>query len=239
VRGKKTGITILFLILLTVLQRPGYAQSLNYAEIFGSDWQKALTFIEDNKIWIKPALARHDIPYDEAVAVIFPELVRYSALRDKMEITLLKTLYRNLGDDYADFSIGVFQIKPSFAEDIQNRVFAGMNRELKDLFRKKSSFSDQRSYRASVISDLENPETELNYLIAFYKICERRFKKDWPDKASKVRFLATAYNAGFRKSAREIEEMSDRKFFNTKLFKTENYSYSDISLYWFNHFYKL
>ena len=39
--------------------------------------------------------------------VIFPELVRYSAIRDKMEITLLKTLYRNLGEDYADFSVGV------------------------------------------------------------------------------------------------------------------------------------
>jgi hypothetical protein len=179
-------------------------------------------------------LSRYDIPYDEAVAVIFPELVRYSSLRDKMEITLLKTLYRNLGDDYADFSIGVFQIKPSFAEDIQNRVFAGTDRELKALFRKKSSFSDKRSYRASVITDLENPETEINYLIAFYKICEKRFKEDWPEKTSKVKFLATAYNAGFRKSPREIEDMSDRKFFNTKLFKTENYSYADVSLFWYN-----
>jgi hypothetical protein len=220
------------------LQGSGHAQSLNYAEIFGNDWQRALTFIEDNKNWIKNALARHDIQYNEAVAVIFPELVRYSALRDKMEITLLKTLYRNLGDDYADFSIGVFQIKPSFAEDIQNRVFAGTDRELKDLFRKKTSFPDKRSYRASVIADLENPETELNYLIAFYKICEKRFKREWPDKVSKVKFLATAYNAGFRKSAREIEEMSDKKFFNTRLFKTENYSYADVSLYWYNHYYK-
>lgn len=233
---RKAGRIILFLILLTGLHGSGYAQSLNYAEIFGSNWQKALTFIEDNNIWIKPALSRYDIPYDEAVAVIFPELVRYSALRDKMEITLLKTLYRNLGDDYADFSIGVFQIKPSFAEDIQNRVFAGTDRELKDLFRKKSSFSDKRSYRASVIADLESPETEINYLIAFYKICEKRFKKDWPDKTLKVKFLATAYNAGFRKSAREIEEMSDRKFFNTKLFKTENYSYADVSLFWYSQY---
>jgi hypothetical protein len=233
---RKAGKIILFLILLTGLQGPGYAQSLNYAEIFGSDWQKALTFIEDNNIWLKPALSRYDIPYDEAVAVIFPELVRYSALRDKMEITLLKTLYRNLGDDYADFSIGVFQIKPSFAEDIQNRVFAGTDRELKALFRKKSSFSDKRSYRASVITDLENPATEINYLIAFYKICENRFKKDWPEKTSKVKFFATAYNTGFLKNARDINEMSGKKFFNTKLFKTENYSYADVSLFWYNEY---
>jgi transposase len=35
--------------------------------------------------WIKPALAEYGIPYHEAIAVVFPELVRYSALRDKME----------------------------------------------------------------------------------------------------------------------------------------------------------
>ncbi len=232
--SRQAGKIILFLTLLTGLSGSGFAQPLNYADIFGSDWQKALTFIKENSSWIEPALARHNIPYDEAVAVIFPELVRYSALRDKMEITLLKTLYRNLGDDYADFSIGVFQIKPSFAEDIQNKVFAGSDKELKSLFRKQSLFPDKRSFRASVIEDLQNPETELNYLIAFYKICDKRFRKDWADEALKIKFLATAYNTGFRKSAREIEEMSDRKFFNTKLSKTENYSYADVSLFWYN-----
>ena len=231
---RRTGSTIFFLILFTGLHGSGYAQSLVYSEIFGSDWQKALTFIEENNSWIKPALAKHEIPYAEAVAIIFPELVRYSALRDKMEISLLKTLYRNLGDDYADFSIGVFQVKPSFAEDIHNKVFAGTGKELKSLFRKQSSFPDKRSYRASVIADLENPETELNYIIAFYKICEKRYKTDWADETSKIKFLSTAYNTGILKNAGEIESMSDKKFFNTKLFKTENYSYADVSLFWYN-----
>ena len=57
-----------------------------------------------------------------AIAVVFPELIRYSALRDKIEITLLKSLYIYKGDDYADFSIGQFQMKPSFAELIHKNV---------------------------------------------------------------------------------------------------------------------
>jgi hypothetical protein len=145
-------------------------------------------------------------------------------------------LYRNLGDDYANFSIGVFQIKPSFAEDIQTRIFAGTDKELKSLFRKRSLFPYLNSYRASIIADLENPQTELNYIIGFYKICEKRFKNTWTDEISRIRFFSTAYNTGFIKKSDDIESMSDKKFFNTKLFKTENYSYADVSLFWYNQF---
>ena len=45
---------------------------------------------------MQPVLEKNHISYPIAIAVIFPELVRYSALRDKMEITLLKTLYNSL-----------------------------------------------------------------------------------------------------------------------------------------------
>lgn len=233
---EKAGRILFVLILFAGLFRSGTAQPLNYNEIFGNDWQTALTFIEENNSWIKPAFEKYNIPYAEAVAVIFPELVRYSALRDKMEIATLKALYRNLGADYANFSVGVFQIKPSFAEKIRAGAPAAMGKKAKDLFKKRSAYKNDWSFRASIIADLEKPETELNYLIAFYKICETSFNKDWKDEALKLRFLATAYNCGFWKSAKEIEEMSDRKFFNTKLFKTENYSYADVSLFWYNQY---
>jgi len=236
VAGKKAGIFLALLFVLAPLKVHGQNQFLNYAEIFGNDWQKALSFLEENEGWINPALTGFNIPYDEAVAFVFPELVRYSALRDKMEITMLKTLYRNLGDDYANFSIGVFQVKPAFAEEIHERVFAGTDKELKALFRKRSSFPNKRLYRASIISDLENPETELNYIIAFYRICERRFGDDWPDKGSKIRFLSTAFNTGNLKDKKEIEAMTGKKFFSTRLFKGETYSYADVAAYWYTNY---
>jgi hypothetical protein len=233
---KKTGRVVLVLILIAGLLKTGIAQSLNYAEIFRGDWQKALTFIEENNSWIKPVLKKYNIRYEEAVAVVFPELVRYSALRDKMETALLKTLYRNLGDDYADFSIGVFQVKPSFAEKIRDDALAVKNRKIKNLFKDRSAYPDEKAFRASIVADLEDPETELNYIIAFLKICENRFINNWPDEASKIKFLATAYNTGYWKSSDEIKAMTDKKFFNTKLFKTENYSYADVALFWYNQY---
>lgn len=230
--GKLFCTLIFFASLPTVL-----SQSLNYSEIFGTDWQKALTFIGENDTWIKPALEKYSIPYQEAVAVVFPELVRYSAIRDMMEITILKTLYRNLGDDYADFSVGVFQVKPSFAELVRSQAPSVMGKKARSLFNKRSSYKSDRDYRASIISDLEDPKTEFNYIITFYLICRTRFNMDEMNEESKIRFLATAYNSGFWKSKEDIIKMEDRKFFNTKLFKTENYSYADVSLFWYNNYF--
>jgi hypothetical protein len=211
-------------------------QQLNYGELFGTDWQKAISYLNENDSWIRPSLEKYDIPYNEAVAVIFPELVRYSAIRDKMEITLLKTLYRNLGDDYADFSIGVFQVKPSFAEKIRSLTPEIMGKKTKLLFKKRSYYKYDHNYRAAIIIDLENPKTELNYLIAFFLICIDRFNPDQLNRESKIKFLATAYNTGFWKSKEDIINMEEKKFFNTKMFRTENYSYADVALYWYNNY---
>jgi hypothetical protein len=236
--NKKTGRFILVLILFIGLPKSGAAQSLNYSEIFGSDWQKALTFVEENNLWIKSVLKKYDISYSEAVAVVFPELVRYSALRDKMETAMLKTLYKNLGDDYADFSIGVFQVKPSFAEKIRENALIAKNKKIKKYLKERETYPDEKAFRASIIADLEDPKTELNYIIAFLLICENRFKISWRDEASKIKFLATAYNTGFCKTAEEIGEMAEKKFFNTKLFKTENYSYADVALFWYSEYHR-
>jgi len=232
---KKTGIAAVFLTLISYSAGTVQSQQPDYSVIFGTDWQKAIDFVEENNSWIKPALSKHGIPYAETIAVIFPELVRYSALRDKMEITLLKTLYRNLGEDYADFSVGVFQIKPSFAERI---IEESQNIRIGRLFKTRDRFPNDYQFRAAVISDLEDPEREFKYIIAFMKICEKKFRIKREDETSGIKFLATAYNTGFWKSEEEISMMADKKFFNTKLFKTENYSYADVSLFWFINYQK-
>ncbi len=213
-----------------------FSQPVNYNEVFGSDWQKALQFVDENESWMRPLLGKHKISYPVAVAVIFPELVRYSALRDKMETAMLKTLYRNLGNDYADFSIGAFQVKPSFAEKIREEMKSVPGWRAKQVFKKRSSYKNDREYRGAIVTELENTRSEFNYIIAFFKICEKYFPLAAESEAARIRFLATAYNTGFWKSKEEIEKMSELKFFNTKLFKTENYSYADVSLFWYKHY---
>ena len=226
-------IFVFFLLLSGSLLHVS-AQHPDYPEIFGQDWMKAEIFVSENEHWIKSALDKYNIPFKLAIAVVFPELVRYSALRDKMEITLLKALYINLGTQYANFSVGQFQMKPSFAEKIREAAPSVLGRRSGNFFKDKSGFTDSASFRASIVADLEDPGMQLNYLIVFLKICEYRFDLKKLDDTAKLKFLATAYNYGFYRSEKEIKLMLDKKYFNTKLFRTENYSYADISLYWYD-----
>jgi hypothetical protein len=227
----------LFLALFfTALQLSCWSQAINYQEIFGTDWKKAEQFELENRVWIEAVLTRNHISYPLAIAVIFPELVRYSALRDKMEITLLKALYINLGDDYANFSIGQFQMKPSFAHMVRDQSHSALGRKSGISFKKISEYDDIKSYRKSIVIDLEDPKSEFNYLVAFIKICQRNFRTNQMDDITGLKFMATAYNYGINKNSAEIESMTDKKFFNTKLFRTENYSYADVSLFWYNQY---
>jgi hypothetical protein len=229
---KSSSLGLLLILILTEAS----GQSLNYREIFGEDWIKAETFERENRSWMEPVLAKNHIFYPLAISVIFPELVRYSALRDKMEITLLKTLYINLGEYYANFSVGQFQMKPSFAEQIRNQAPSFLQRRSGITFKTSKEYDNILDFRRSIVKDLEDPKIQMNYLISFIKICEKNYRTKRKDEYSIVRFLATAYNFGFDKSAETIESMTDKNFFNIKLFKTQNYSYSDVSLFWYKEY---
>jgi hypothetical protein len=225
---------LIFLLSIKIV----WPQQPDYRQIFGIDWDKAMSFVEQNKSWIQPELEQYKVSYPVAVAIIFPELVRYSALRDKIEITLLKTLYINLGEEYANFSIGPFQMKPSFGQMIRERALGAMGHKADHLFKQKDDYDDITSFRSSIVSDLEDPKTQLNYLIAFIKICEDSFNLKLKTDDEKVIFLATAYNYGFWKRSDQIENMIDKKYFNTTILKTINYSYSDVSLFWYQKYLK-
>jgi hypothetical protein len=223
------------LIFLTVTVNSVWPQPLNYSDIFDEDWKRAEAFEAENRSWMKPILMQNHISYPMAIAVIFPELVRYSALRDKMETTLLKVLYINLGEEYANFSIGHFQMKPSFAEAIREKYPGVLSKRSGISYEVKDKFADIKNFRKSIVTDLEDTKSQINYLIAFIKICEKEFKTDRMDDDERVKFLATAYNYGVGRSNDQIEIMIDRKFFNTKLFSTNNYSYADVSLFWYKN----
>lgn len=224
------------LFCLTLIFNSAWSQSINYQDLFGDDWKKAQAFERENRSWMEPLLLKNHISYQLAIAIVFPELVRYSALRDKMEITLLKALYVNLGEDYANFSIGQFQMKPSFAEIIRERSTSVLGHRSGIIFKNRSDFDDIKDFRKSIVRDLEDLKSQFNYLVAFLKLCDKNYKTNRKDEVARLKFLATAYNYGFDKSASQIESMTDKKFFNTKLFKTENYSYAAVSLFWYNQF---
>jgi hypothetical protein len=237
VQGKH--IYRLLLVSSVILWNEGLScsQEVDYKSIFGKDWDKAESFVAENETWMKQLSKKYDVSYPAAAAIVFPELIRYSSLRDKMEITLLKTLYIYKGQDYADFSIGQFQMKPSFAEAIHKNI-KYLKDQLRNQFRQKIITKDITKYRSSIVKDLEEPESQFIYLAAFLKICETAYNLEDMDEVQRIKFLATAYNYSFQKSFEEVKGMIGRKFFYTKLIKTESYPYSDISVCWYKNYQK-
>ncbi len=223
----------LFVLLFSGVAVVTSSQEFDYKTIFGDDWKRAEEFIARNESWIRLELKKYDIGFDESMAIIFPELVRYSAIRDKMETTLLKSLYINLGKEYANFSIGYFQMKPSFAEALGIVAGKTLPQRYRSLVRDTTDFSDIKDFRSAVVNDLEDKARQLDYLIVFYKICAKRFSLKKMDNEERIRFLATAYNYGFLKSPESIRAMEKRKFFSSALFSRNMYPYADVSLAWY------
>jgi hypothetical protein len=104
---------LFFIPILGCTQHP--ASNPNYYEIFGADYEYAVNKIEENSWWAD-TLVKNNIDPQFALSVIFPELIRYSSISDFIEVKALEVLYVQYGKDYSDFSIGLFQMKPEFAE---------------------------------------------------------------------------------------------------------------------------
>ncbi|POY39315.1 hypothetical protein C3K47_02115 [Solitalea longa] len=209
------------------------AQTINYEQEFKADYQKAFTYLTENK-WIADSLAKYHVPVNFALSIVFPELVRYSAIRDQMEIGGLKILYVSFGNDYADFSIGRFQMKPSFAEQISNDLRSLQLPYKFSILIRNHSISEENQ-RKAIVANLESIQKQVLYLTAFYQLCEQRFKSvSWKSEEEKLRFYATAYNCGYKKPLAYIQQMQNQSYYDISISGLgKKYKYADISTYYF------
>ena len=209
----------------------------NYKQVFGSDYTWAVNWLQQNKAVIQKNADQYNIPAKELMAIVFPELIRYNTVFDAIEINSLKFLYVSEGKDYADFSVGYFQMKPSFAEMVEHDLA-----ELKDtLFVSRSKLSglynlaDNAPNRKARIARITSVEMQLQYLCAFYKICQEKFAdKKFSSTAEKVKFFSTCYNAGYHRDYESLQTFQKKKYYHTgKFFTSQLYNYADISDYYF------
>lgn len=177
----------------------------------------------------------NNVDFNFAISAVFPELIRYSALRDQIEITLLKALYVHYGAEYSNFSVGVFQIKPGCAEEILKHVpklnEPGFNDHFSYFFQRRS----EREKRHEIVRELEDPSMEFYFVVALIRILENKYSREkWKNTDEKLRFYSAAYNAGFLSPEKYIREMMTANLFHTKLTKPKvTYCYSDISSVYF------
>ena len=203
-------------------------EGIDYRKALGSDYSWAENWISNHQTQFEKYARQSGLPSKELRAIIFPELVRYNLVFDAIQVESLKYLYVSEGKNYADFSVGYFQMKPSFAEMVEKDAVKILPSDLCTSniaqWAKAGDNAISRRERVSRITDIDG---QLVYLCTFYKICQQKFSGHlFVSPADRVRFFATCYNAGYNKTEAGIMDYETRKHFYT-------YNYSAVSAYYF------
>ena len=228
--------TLKHIVLLWLLLMMGSttAFSVSYPKVFGSDWTAAKRFVsEHHKEW-KQEFDLFGVDSRVAEAIVFPELIRYSMWQDEIERAAVNGLYVSKGREGANFSIGRFQMKPSFAEEVEQAWNAS---PLAVEYGFSFNQADNNEARRSRIRRLSTMQGQCRYLAIFIRLQQQRHPQllQLPPK-EQVCFLATAYNRSFSASWNDILRMQHERHFHTDVIRTRStryYSYADIAVAFF------
>lgn len=203
----------------------------SYEQAFAADYASALRFVKVNLPFIrKSALVKKNDPALLA-STVFPELLRYSFFKDVLETGALELMYTEHGSTVADFSIGAFQMKPSFAEDLENTI--AKNDSLAKIYSALKAFSTttEKGKRQERLKRLRSLHWQLQYANCFLSVMELKYKdKTFASPNDKIKFFACAYNSGFHRKEKDIEaRITVRQFPYGKNYTGEQYAYSDVA----------
>lgn len=162
-----------------------------------------------------------------AYSIVAPEVSQYDAFKDFLEMGIMKKKY--VADGSCDYSIGYFQMKPSFVESLENEVFKSVS--LKKKYGKQLAYSrgkNKRNVRKERLERLCETEWQIRYLAIYVDVARQRTAK-WGLKSSeeKLRYWASMYNAGFYLSKTRIRQRQTVKQFPRS---TAKYNYSAVAV---------
>lgn len=173
--------------------------------------------------------AGYDLTAAEILPVVYPECARYSQLIDKAESTVLEYYYIHGGTAAADFSVGHFQMKPGFAEALEERLTAD---ERLSGFRKTFAYNGEnvRVVREERLNRLLNEHWQIRYLCLYYRIMQLDYSRQFVDPEERTAYFAAAYNYGFMRSENEIRSWRHTTAFPNGQGNAGNYNYADLAV---------
>ncbi len=209
-----------------------HSQRENYRRVFGNSWTAAGQYVcEHHEEW-KQEFDVFGVDARLAEAIVFPELVRYSMWQDEIERAAVNGLYVHGGKDAANFSIGRFQMKPSFAEEVEREWNQS---PLAQEYGFSFSLGDNAEARRSRLRRMSDDAGQCRYLAIFIRLQQLRHPRlGLLSRQEQVRFLATVYNRSFSASWDAIRKMQDERHYHTDVIKTSStrlYCYADIAAF--------
>lgn len=212
-------------------------QAAKYDVLFADEYKSALNYTAKHVFEFKQSGLKYNNEPQLLTSIVFPELMRYSLIKDVLETSALELAYIDNGCETADFSIGRLQMKPSFAEDLENQVTS--NDSLKKTYKILLSFksSGTKSIRAERLKRLSSLNWQLIYLNCFVSVVETKFQEQvFANTSDKIRFYSSAYNGGYHKSALQIIKNETNKYYPYGAkYKGDQYSYAAVADYFYDN----
>ncbi len=178
---------------------------LEFPSFLELEIDEAIQFLKSKQSNIQESSTSWTSQTEEVVAIVSPELIRHQLLRDFFETQALEVAYVNFGKTVADFSIGHFQMKPSFVEQLED--YLSQNPISSVSLQSINSYPTQskKAQRQIRLKRLKDFQWQLQYAHAFYQVLLHRFPelRGWAPQ-ERIAFAASAYNLGFEESAKDI-----------------------------------
>lgn len=209
--------------------------SLSYFSVYSSDAAEAMRWMDANASMIATE-ASSLTPQQIAIAkaIVAPEVSQYSHVLDYVQLRSLYFTYIYQG--VGDFSVGRFQMKPSFLEEVERDIAADAvlkkryGHWLKDI----TAAPDDKARRRERLKRLEDDRWQVRYLVMFMALAEKRTAgRRFATPEDKVRHFATLYNSGLHISDAKAEQMKKRKLFPRD---NRDFNYADIAAEFFKRF---
>lgn len=202
---------------------------------FDSQWSDAIAQCQRNKKIFSEHLSGTPIPVAESVSVVFPEMLRYVLWKDLFETAALELLYVRYGTSKVDFSIGWFQMKPSFAEKLEREIYESTDLVMhySDLVKYSVPHNDSVAIRSERIKRLKQLSWQLRYLNAFIALALTRYPVENLEPAERVKILAAAYNRGLVQSVEELNSFNKLKTFPYGPQRSNPFGYAQVAEYFY------
>lgn len=221
-----------------------YAKAQNVEEFFGNDYHAAVRFVKEHKAqFVQHAQGLSgDSCLSEGdkarvfASVVFPEIVRHSRFKDFFETAAIEYGYVQGGRQVANYSIGSFQMRPSFVEDLEQYAQQTKLHKLYDQLRGFVS-DTPREIRKERVERLRTLYWQMFYLYSFFRIAHQITPvKKFTSPEKYLRYMASLYNYGLTRNTKAIHAWSRVKAFPMgSSFTGKQYSYAEVALFFFHH----
>lgn len=180
------------------------------------DWvREATDYFSNNKsTFISNTPGLNETERCMAAAVVAPEVSSLSSVLDFLQLRSLYVTYVYQGS--GNFSIGIFQMKPRFAEMIEKKILADkeLKKEYSRWIKEWPKADGSTKERRERLKRLESEEWQMRYLTLFMQLAKKKISaRSFPDEISRLKYIATLYNSGLDSTPDKVEKMMQRKLF--------------------------